>query len=166
VPTLRGGWGPLFEFLQRKKRDETLNSQDILRVTDWDPKTLTTYVNKGYFRHVLRQSGDRFVMLKNGSELSQAEFARDSTQVKDDDPQGSSSRMRPCRALARVIGPQPASRVDLPQRLWAYVRANGLAAQGSVTIQCDNALLALCGKPTISSLELVKVLLDHLAPLN
>jgi chromatin remodeling complex protein RSC6 len=165
-PRLRGGWRPLFELLQRKKREESLSAQDILRVTAWDPKTLTTYVNKGFFRHVLRQTGERFVMLKNGIELSQAEFARDTTQVKDDEPSGSSSRMRPCPALAKVIGTQPVSRVDLTQRLWAYVRGKGLQAPEGAAIQCDEALRALCGKATISSLELVKVLYEHLVPLR
>jgi len=143
-----------------------VNAQEMLRITGWDPKTLTTYVNKGFFRHFLRQNGERYTMLKNGSELSQAEFAEAGTQVKDDQPTGA-SRMKPCPALAKVIGPQPVSRVDLPKRVWVYLRSKGLqTAQASTTIQCDEVLRALCGKGTISTFELMKVLSEHLVAAN
>jgi len=61
VPDTSREMAPAIRVAATEKRDKWSMLRDAQNY-GWDPKTLTTYVNKGFFRHFLRQNGERYTM--------------------------------------------------------------------------------------------------------
>ena len=72
--------------------------------------------------------------------------------------------MTPSPALAEVIGAKPMPRTEVTQKLWAYIKKNGLQdAKNRRMINADPALKAVfSGKSSVSMFEMTKLVGKHL----
>ena len=73
--------------------------------------------------------------------------------------------MTPSATLAAVVGPQPLPRTEVTQKLWAYIKKNGLQdATNKRLIVADEALKAVFGgKATVDMFEMTKLVNKHLS---
>lgn len=72
--------------------------------------------------------------------------------------------MTPSPALAEVIGAKPIPRTEVTQKLWVYIKKNGLQdAKNRRMINADPALKAVFGgKSSVSMFEMTKLVGKHL----
>ena len=72
--------------------------------------------------------------------------------------------MTPSPALAAVIGANPIPRTEVTQKLWAYIKKNGLQdATNRRMINADPALKTVFGgKSSVSMFDMTKLVGKHL----
>jgi upstream activation factor subunit UAF30 len=72
--------------------------------------------------------------------------------------------MTPSTALAEVIGAKPIPRTEVTQKLWVYIKKNGLQdAKNRRMINADPALKTVVGgKASVSMFEMTKLVGKHL----
>lgn len=72
--------------------------------------------------------------------------------------------VQPDEKLAKVVGEKPLPRTELTQKLWAYIKKNGLQDPKKKTlINGDEALKAVFnGKKQVSMFEMTKLVSGHL----
>jgi upstream activation factor subunit UAF30 len=73
--------------------------------------------------------------------------------------------MTPSPALARIIGDDPMTRTEVIQKLWAYIKRNGLQdAKNKRMIKADEKLLAVVnGRRQVSLFDMTKLISRHLS---
>ncbi len=70
----------------------------------------------------------------------------------------------PSAALAAVIGAEPIARPQVMKKLWDYIKANNLQdAKDKRSINADEKLLAVFGKPQVTMFELAGIAGKHLS---
>jgi DNA topoisomerase-3 len=81
-------------------------------------------------------------------------------------PRKTAANKRPSAALAAVIGDAPTNRTAVMKQLWDYIKAQGLQdPKDKRTIQADDKLQAVLGKPSVGMFELAGLIGPHLSDL-
>ncbi|MFZ5446703.1 MAG: SWIB/MDM2 domain-containing protein [Myxococcota bacterium] len=72
--------------------------------------------------------------------------------------------MTPSAELARVVGPEPKTRVEVVQRLWSYIKQHRLQDQeDKKMIKADENLRAVFGgQDRVSMFEMTSLVMQHL----
>ena len=79
-------------------------------------------------------------------------------------PRKTGAGLTPSAALAAVIGPEPVARTEATRKLWDYIKAHGLQdAKDKRSINADDKLRPVFGKPQVTMFEIAKVLSNHLS---
>ena len=72
--------------------------------------------------------------------------------------------LKPSAALAVVVGSEPLPRTEVTKRLWDYIKAHNLQdAKDKRSINADDKLKPVFGKPQVTMFEIAKVLSNHLS---
>jgi DNA topoisomerase-3 len=72
--------------------------------------------------------------------------------------------LKPSADLAAVIGNEPVARTEATKKIWDYIKAHGLQdAKDKRTINGDEKLRKVFGKPSVTMFELAGVLGKHLS---
>ena len=73
--------------------------------------------------------------------------------------------MKPCEALAKVVGNEPLPRTEITKKLWEYIKKNNLQdATNKRNINADENLMAVFdGKNQVSMFEMTKLVNKHLS---
>ncbi len=78
-------------------------------------------------------------------------------------PRKTSAGLRPSAELAAVVGNEPVARTEAVKKLWDYIKANGLQdAKDKRSINADDKLRAVFGKPQVTMFEIAGLLGKHL----
>jgi DNA topoisomerase-3 len=85
------------------------------------------------------------------------------TAVKKAPPK-TAAGLTPSPALAAVIGSEPVARTEATKKLWDYIKAHNLQdAKDRRSINADEKLRPVFGKPQVTMFEIAKVLGNHLS---
>jgi chromatin remodeling complex protein RSC6 len=71
----------------------------------------------------------------------------------------------PDKALGKIVGDEPLARTELAEKLWIYIRRNGLQdSRDKGMIKADAALKAVFnGKSKVSMFEMTKLVSGHVS---
>jgi DNA topoisomerase-3 len=79
-------------------------------------------------------------------------------------PRKTAAGLTPSPALAAVIGSEPVARTEATKKLWDYIKAHNLQdAKDRRSINADEKLRPVFGKPQVTMFEIAKVLGNHLS---
>ena len=79
-------------------------------------------------------------------------------------PRKTGAGLKPSAQLAAVIGAEPVARTEVIKRLWDYIKAKGLQdAKDKRSINADDKLLPVFGKPQVTMFELAGIVGKHLS---
>jgi DNA topoisomerase-3 len=79
-------------------------------------------------------------------------------------PRKTGPGLKPSTELAAVIGADPVARTEVIKKLWDYIKANGLQdSKDKRSINADDKLLPVFGKPQVTMFELAGVVGKHLS---
>ena len=74
-----------------------------------------------------------------------------------------SSGVKPCNALAALIGSELVARTQVIKKLWDYIKAEKLQDSANKrNINADAKLLPVFGKPQVTMFELAGIVGKHL----
>jgi DNA topoisomerase-3 len=79
-------------------------------------------------------------------------------------PRKTGAGLTPSPELAAVIGSEPVARTEATKKLWDYIKAHNLQdAKDRRSINADEKLRPVFGKPQVTMFEIAKVLGNHLS---
>jgi len=79
-------------------------------------------------------------------------------------PRKTGPGLKPSPELAIVIGSEPVARTEVIKKLWDYIKANGLQdTKDKRSINADDKLKAVFGKPQVTMFELAGIVGKHLS---
>ena len=75
---------------------------------------------------------------------------------------GITQPVTPSPELAAIVGPEPLSRAELTQRVWAYIKRHDLQdPQDRRQIKADDSLKKVLGRDQVSMFEMTKLINQH-----
>jgi DNA topoisomerase-3 len=79
-------------------------------------------------------------------------------------PRKQAAGLKPSPELAAVVGSEPIARTEVIKRIWDYIKAQGLQdAEDKRSINADDKLRQVFGKPQVTMFELAGIVGKHLS---